>query len=370
MNITCEKNKLLKILSISMNSVSERTTVEALKCFKVEAKSNLLMITTNNLKTNIICSLDASVDSEGVTLVHARTFYNIISKLPSEEVSMYLSDNNTLLITSGESTFNIFTANPDEFPENMVIDEYKEIKLSKDMFKDMVRRVAFAASEEEEKVILNGVLVEIDSENNKMVFVAADGYRLAKDNIKFEGDDSYKVIIPIKTIKEIISVFSVKDIEDIKIRLSEDKILFILDDIQMYSRVINGQFPDYNLLIPSEKNLDIKIKRKEFLSACERINIIAQRNSYMVKIEIINNALVISSVTPDFGDGSEKLKIKVEGDTTISVVFNVKLMMDVLKSLESDDINIEIINDEKPLIIKESTNQDYIYIMMPIKVKR
>ena len=370
MNITCGKSKLLKILSISMNSVSERTTVEALKCFKLETKNNLLIITTNNLKTNIICSLEAQVDSEGVTLVHAKTFYNIISKLPAEEVSMYLSENNTLLISSGESTFNIFTANPEEFPENMIIDEYKEIILSKDVFKDMVRRVSFAASEEEEKIILNGVLIDINSEKKKIVFVAADGYRLAKDDIVFEGKDSLKVIIPIKTIKEIISIFSIKETENIKIRLSEEKILFIIDDIQMYSRVINGQFPDYNLLIPKEKNLDIKINRKEFLDACERINIIAQRNSYMVKIELINKALVISSITPDFGDGSEKLSIVYTGDDNISVVFNVRLMMDVLKSLESTDIKIEIINDEKPLVIREDNNQNYIYIMMPIKVKR
>ncbi|MDD4526624.1 MAG: DNA polymerase III subunit beta [Candidatus Margulisbacteria bacterium] len=370
MNITCEKNKLLKILSISMNSVSERTTVEALKCFKLETKNNLLIITTNNLKTNIICSLDAQVDSEGVTLVHAKTFYNIISKLPSEDVSMYLSENNTLLISSGDSTFNIFTANPEEFPENMLIDEYKEISLSKEVFKDMVRRVAFAASEEEEKVILNGVLIDIDSEKKKIIFVAADGYRLAKDDISFNGKDSLKVIIPIKTIKEIMSIFSIKETETIKIRLGEDKILFMIEEVQMYSRVINGQFPDYNLLIPKEKNLDIKINRKEFLDACERINIIAQRNSYMVKVELVNKALVISSVTPDFGDGSEKLSIEYSGDDNINVVFNVRLMMDVLKSLESDYIKIEIINDEKPLVIKEDNNQEYIYIMMPIKVKR
>lgn len=370
MNITCEKNKLLKILSISMNSVNERTTVDALKCFKLEAKNNLLIITTNNLKTNIICTLDAQVDSEGIVLVHAKTFYNIISKLPAEEIFMYLSENNTLLINSGDSTFNILTINPDEFPENMVIDEYKEIVLSTEVFKDMVRRVSFAASDEEEKIILNGVLIDIDNDKKKIVFVAADGYRLAKDDINFTGEDSLKAIIPIKTIKEIFSIFSVKEVDNIKVRLSEDKILFIIEDIQMYSRVINGQFPDYNLLIPKEKNLDLKIKRKEFLDACERINIIAQRNSYMVKIEIVNQHLVISSITPDFGDGSEKLKIEYKGDDNINVVFNVRLMMDVLKSLETEDIVIEIINDEKPLVIKEENNQNYIYIMMPIKVKR
>jgi DNA polymerase III subunit beta len=370
MNISCDKNKLIRILSVCINAINEKSNMDSLKCFKLETSNNLLIVTGNNLKTNIIGTVDAQIDTHGITLVHARTFFNIISKLPTNEVTIYLSENNTLIINSGESTFNIFTANPDEYPDNMVVDEYKEIFLNKDMFIDMVKRVSFSASDEEEKVILNGVLVEVNNENNQINFVAADGYRLAKDTISFENNFSMKVIIPIKTIKEVLSICSMKEVDKIKIRISDDKILFVVDDIQIFSRLINGQFPDYNLLIPQEKNLDININRKNLLDACERINIIAHKNSFMVKVEIIDSKIILSSVTPDFGDGSEKLNIKHSGDNNISVVFNVKLLIDVLKNLETENINIEIINDEKPLVIKEENNNEYVYIMMPIKVKR
>lgn len=370
MNITCEKKELLKALNITINSISERSTVEALKCFKLEAKEDILIITANNLETNIIASVKAKVDSQGKTLVQARTFLSIISKLPSNEISFYLSENKTLLITSGESTFNIITGNTDEFPENMLIEDYKELDLNKEIIKDMVKRVSFAASDEEEKVILNGVLIDIKQEDGKLYFVAADGYRLAKDEINFKSQSSLKTIIPIKTVKEVFNILNDIEVKDFKIRVSKEKVMFLIDEIMIYSRIINGQFPDYTLLIPKEKNLSLKLLRKDFYDACERVNIIAQKNSHMVKIEIIKNDLVISAVTPDFGDGSEKIKIEKSGDDTISIVFNVKLILDVLKNLDTDYIVIDIINDEKPITIKEENNNHYLYIMMPIKVKR
>ncbi|OGI08086.1 MAG: DNA polymerase III subunit beta [Candidatus Margulisbacteria bacterium GWF2_35_9] len=369
MDVICKKDDLLKILSISINAVSERTTIEALKCFKLEAIDNKLFITSNNLETNIIGSLNAKVNNNGKTLVHAKTFLNIVSKLPKGDVSLYLSDNNSILITSGNSTFNIFISNIDEFPEDMTLNNSREVVINRNIFKDMMKRVSFSASDEEEKVILNGVLFNLNKEKNKLIFVAADGYRLAKDEIKFKTDEDINTIIPIKTIKEVGNITTVIEKDEIIIKIDDDKVLFLLDEISLYSRVINGKFPDYNLLLPKEVNLSININRKEFLDACERINIIAQRNSFMVKIELIESYLVISSVTPDFGDGSEKIKVVSEGED-INVVFNVRLMMDVLKNIESEQIRIEIINDEKPISIKEENNSDYIYIMMPIKVKR
>ena len=113
-----------------------------------------------------------------------------------------------------------------------------------------------------------------------------------------------------------------------------------------------------------------KINRKDYLDASERINIIAQKNSYMVKNEIVDQNLVVSSITPDFGDGSEVLSIDLEGTKDINIVFNVKLLIEVLKKLDSEFVIVEVIDGEKPIVIKEDNNHDYIYIMMPIKVRK
>ena len=370
MNIICEKEMLLKILSIAVNAINERSTVDALKCFKIEAKHSYIIITANNLETNIICKLKATVSQEGVALVHAKTLLNIISKLPLGDVSMYLSENQTLLIQCGNSTFNIYTMKEDEFPQDMTIEEEIEIKIDPIVFKDIIRRVSFSASDEEEKIILNGVLLEQNKENNEIVFVAADGYRLAKDKIGLKAEITQNTIIPIKTIKEIISIIGTYSINQFSIFVSVNKIKFICDDIQIYSRVITGKFPDYKMLIPQEHNLEVIIDRKEFLEACDRMNIIAQKNSYMVKIEMLDQLLIISSVTPDFGDGSEKINAKISGDESVQVVFNVKLMIEALRNLETKEIILHIINDEKPICMKEMNNLNYLYIMMPIKVKR
>ena len=370
MNIICEKESLLKILSIAVNAINERSTVDSLKCFKIESKKNKVIITANNLETNIICKLDATVSEEGIALVHAKTLLNIISKLPSGNVSMYLSENQTLLIQCGNSTFNIYTMKEDEFPQDMTIEESTEIQIDPLVFKDIIRRVSFSASDEEEKIILNGVLIEQNKDNKELVFVAADGYRLAKDKITFGTALTQNTIIPIKTIKEIISIIGTYTVNNFSINVAASKIKFNCDDIEIYSRVITGKFPDYKMLIPQEHNLEVIIDRKEFLEACDRMNIIAQKNSFMVKIEMLDQLLIISSVTPDFGDGSEKINAKIKGDESLQVVFNVKLMIEALRNLESKEIVLHIINDEKPICMKEVNNPDYIYIMMPIKVKR
>lgn len=370
MNIVCEKESLLKMLSIAINAINERSTVDALKCFKLNALENNIVITANNLETNIICKLTATVNQLGVVLVHAKTFYNIINKLPAGDVSMYLSENRTLLIQCGNSTFNIYTIKEDEFPEDMTISDSVELNIDPLVFKDIIRRVSFSASDEEEKIILNGVLLEQNKENKELVFVAADGYRLAKDKISISLEQTQNTIIPIKTIKEVISIIGTYSINTFSIKVAPNKIQFLCDEIQIYSRVILGKFPDYKMLIPQEQNLEVVINRKDFLEACDRMNIIAQKNSFMVKIEMIKGFLVISSVTPDFGDGSEKITAKIEGNTSIHVVFNVKLMIEALRNLESNNIVLQIINDEKPICMKEQNNPDYLYIMMPIKVKR
>lgn len=370
MNIVCEKDSLLKMLSIAINAINERSTVDALKCFKLQANKNSMVITTNNLETNIICKLSAKVNQDGIVLVHAKTFYNIISKLPAGDVSMYLSENKTLLIQCGYSTFNIYTIKEDEFPEDMTIQDAIEIKLDPVVFKDIIRRVSFSASDEEEKIILNGVLIEQNKEDQELVFVAADGYRLAKDKISFKTEQTQNTIIPIKTIKEVISIIGTYSVNKFSMKVAPNKVQFLCDDVQIYSRVITGKFPDYKMLIPQEQNLEVIVDRKDFLEACDRMNIIAQKNSFMVKIEMLDSFLVISSVTPDFGDGSEKINAKIKGDEGIQVIFNVKLMIEALRNLESNDVVLQIINDEKPICMKEQNNPDYLYIMMPIKVKR
>ena len=370
MNIVCDKETLLKALSISMNSIQERSTVETLKCYKLEARESEFIITSNNLETNMICKIKANVLMPGTALVNARTFYSIVSKLAHKEVSMYVSENNTLLIRNGQATFNIYTMNVLEFPVDMVLEsEFREVQVKKVLLKEILQRVSFATSDDEEKVILNGVLVDLLGEEGRLRFVAADGYRLVKDEIALEVQEKYHTVIPIKTIRELLSVISVTSSDFIIMRFSASRVLFVCDEVQLYSRVINGTFPDYKLLIPEEGKLQIIINRKSFLEGCERINIIASKNAFMVKIELIEGFLVISSVTPDFGDGSEKIAVKTIGDLTIQVVFNVRLMMEALKNIETENIKIEIINEEKPLVVKEENNSDYIYIMMPIRMK-
>lgn len=370
MKIICQKELLLKNLNTCLNSVSERTTVEILKNFKIETENDELIITANNLETNTICNIKADIKQQGSLLVNAKTFYSIVSKLPDSDVCLQLSNENILIITSGKTKFNILTSDVKHFPDNMNLEEDYTFNLNANLFKDIVKRISFAASDEEEKVALRGVYFDMNKDNANIVCVATDGYRLAKDVIPFQSSIDCNFIIPIKTIKDVSNIITNTGIENVSIGIGNGKIRFGINNILVYSRLVNEKFPDYKLFIPNDQALSYKINRKDYLQASERINIIAQRNSNIIKSEVVDNNLRISAVTPDFGDGSELLNIdKNEETEDIQVIFNVQLLIDVLKRLESDSVNINLISGEHPIVVKEDNNNDYIYVMMPITNK-
>lgn len=339
--------------------VPTNTNIEVLKGVVLESVDNELILTTHDLKSNIIYKIPCQTDTEGKTLIECKMLKSIITKLSNDDILLESKDNK-LTVKSGTSRFNIPIMDIDEYPDNLVCGSDNEFNLDIDDIKTILKTNIISASDEEERVLLNSLYLDFDG--NYLNFVCADGYRLSLNRIPFVTDKSQKIIVPINIIKTLNHVFGTIKTGDIRFQTDDDYITITIDDITITSRLIKGQFPNYNLLIPKESNTTIEVDSKYLLDICERINIIASTNARLVKLNIKERE--ISSVSPDTGEVREKIDMGVTGEG-LDIVFNVKMLMDVLK-ITDGTVKIDFTDDVKPILV---TDGIYKYIFMPIKVK-
>ena len=368
MELKCEKNELLKGISIALKAVSDRSTLPVIGNLFLEAKDNYLTIISNNLEIAIKLKIPAEITKEGNILVPAKIFFNIVSKLPNETIELIVDSNKIIKVNCGYSKFNIHGLPVDDFPEIEMVKDYVKFEISSSILKDYLKRVIFAVSLDETKVVVNGVYFDKATEDETLKFVATDGFRLAKSEIKIANKEIISNIIPTKTISELINIISnLKDDTNIEIYNSKEQITFKIENILLVSRVIQGMYPKYNMIIPSSSETKLLINRKEFLEASERSLIIASEKSNIVKFEVGNNKLHITANTPSLGDVSELVDVKIEGVENSEISFNIRLILDFLKTISDEEVVIELSGNKTAGKFTVKDKDDYLYIVMPIK---
>jgi DNA polymerase III subunit beta len=362
MKIKCNRFQLIKGLSICQLGTGTKSNIEALKGILFQTDNNELTLTTNNLHSNIVYKLPCESVLGGQVLVEAGMVYSIVNKMSTDDILLELNKNQ-LMVKGGGSKFNIRVMSIDEFPENISYETDTELKLEISDIKEAIKKASISASTEEYKMILNSIYMDT---NNGINIVGADGYRLSWERIPYVTDKKIKMIMPLGMVKILNSVFKHYDNGNVSFRTDKENLNISMENISITTRLIKGQYPDYNLLIPTTCNTRIDINRERLLSACERINVIASTNAYIVKLNTGSGE--ISSNSTDVGEVKEKVDMVVNGDD-LEIVFNIRLIIDFLKSVKEEDIHIELIDDEKPILIT-CNNGNYKYVCMPIKVRR
>ena len=370
MKFICEKDKILKGINSVINGVASKTTMPVLEGILIQTNDNEIKLTTYDLEIGIEYILEANVEEQGNTVVNAIMFSEIIRKLPNKNIKITINENNLLEIECEGSLYKLATMNPEEFPELPKINIDNSIEIEQTVLKNMIRKTIFAVSQEENRPIFTGCLFEVIE--NKLNVVAVDGYRLAiKSSIINEKGNDFSSVIPGKTLNEVNKIIS-DSFEPIKIGISKNQALFEMENCKIVTRLLDGEFLKYSNTIPSSWETRIKVNKNNIQECFERIILISassieKEKKYPVKINVEIGKVTISCANQT-GDAKEEIYVETEGKE-LEIGFNPRFFLDALKAIDDEEVYIEFGTNRSPCIIKPVEDGDYIYMILPIKMK-
>lgn len=366
MKFTCNQQTLSKALNTVSKAVTSRTTIPILKGILLKAQNDQLILSASDLDMSIEKKIDVSVKEEGALVVSAKLFSDIIRKLPSGEIEIEEQENNTIVIRCKSSEFVILGQPSDEFPCIGEISEKNKLTIEKELLKDMIKRTSFAASIDESKGIIVGVLIEI--EENLLHMVALDGFRMAVNREQVENDDVRKIIIAARILNEINKIISeTEEDTDLSIILDDKKAVFLLEDTKIVLRLLEGEFIKYKDIIPKQHQTRVIINRSELLDSIERASLLAKEGkNNLIKMAILSDKIVITSRSEE-GNVKEEISISKEGNE-MEIGFNSKYVLDVLKVINDDEIVMELNTSVTPCMIKPIEGNAYEYLVLPVRI--
>lgn len=376
MKIRCVKEDLLKGIQIVQKGISAKSALPILSSILFQAEDKLKLQTTD-LETSISCITNAKIIKKGRVGVPARLIGDIVRSLPEAAVDLeYNPDKRELALLCQNSSFEIKTLSAEDFPkvpnlESSTIQE--ECTLESNLFLNVVKQVIRAASKDETRPILTGILFTLSE--SKVRMVATDSYRLAvtessieskKGEKRKEEGEKIRAVIPTKALEDVLKIISILESQEVRMRVLENHIVFDLGEAQLIARLIEGQYPNYQQLLPEGYQLELPVKREELIGAVKRISLLAQNNS-PVQFDLGKNNLTVSAVTQEVGEAKEDVKIKYEGEE-VKIAFNGQYLLDGLTAVNQEDVLIKLLDPLKPGLIKSVESDEFLYLIMPVRL--
>ena len=362
-----------------LNVVGSKASMPILSNVLIEAEGETLSVTTTNLDLGICARIKASVEDEGAITLPVKRLATIVKELPNSDVSVEASPNNQVTIASGGSLFKIMGISRDECPALPEFADDRSFTIEQSTLAGMLRSVSYAQSSDETRYMLNGVYFTFSEPEDadgsgKLSLVATDGRRLAKIDHDMEVGEglSGSLILPAKTVSELTRLLDKG--ETLKIAFNDRRVSFqihtkdeadgFVGDILLVSKVVEGNYPNYQQVIPKETHQRIKVERELFLQSVHRAALVATDKSNSVKIQISNNLMELSASSPDFGESHESLAIDYSGPD-LQVAFNPAFLMDPLRALTKDEIFFELKDEVSPGVFK--TLESFLCVIMPVR---
>ncbi len=376
MKISSLQENLKNSLFVVSHVASKNINLPILNNIMIEAKEKNIKLIATDLEIGIKCLVRGKVEKEGALTVDSKVISDYITLLPNKKVDIEKKENK--LIIKGENYKTIIQGQAaDEFPLIPKINKKTHYKVKTNDFKKALTQVIFAVSTSETRVELSGALFVFNK--NTLTLAATDSYRLAEKEIKIttnatsEGDK--KIIIPAKTLQELIRILSGireenigEESEEVQFYILENQILFIIGQIELTSRLIEGQYPDYKQIIPTSSETKININRHELIRAVRAAAIFSKAgiNDINLDFPLNKNKVVVSSASSQTGENTAELEATINGKDN-GMVVNYRYLLDGLNNIDSENVKIEVINSNTPCVLKPEKEEDYLYIIMPIK---
>jgi DNA polymerase-3 subunit beta len=356
-----------------LNVVGSKAAMPILSNVLIEAEKDCISLTTTNLDLGIRCKIKAEVKESGSVTLPVKRLATIVRELPNVDVAFDSTANHQVKIASGGSNFRIMGIGAEEFPKLPDSTDDKTYTLEQGEIATMLSNVSYAQSTDETRFILNGVYFNFKDE--KLTLVATDGRRLAlvSKELAVPATSAGAIILPAKTVAELLRLLGKGD--KLKIAFNERRAAFqidtgkdtsgLIDSIYLFSKVVEGNYPNYQQVIPKETHQRIKLERELFLQCVHRAALVTSEKSNSVKIKLSSNLLEITASSPDFGESHESMAIAYSG-ADLQVAFNPQFVMDPLRALTKDEVFFELKDEVSPGVFK--TLESFVCVIMPVRL--
>ena len=363
MKLIWSKSDLLQGVNIVLKAVPSKTTMSILECILIDATANDIKFTANDMELGIETKVKGEILSNGMVALDAKIFSEIVRKLPDNDVTIETDDNLRTTISCEKAIFTISGKLGEDFSYLPVIEKNRFIYMSQFTLKEVIRQTIFSISDNDTNKLMTGELFEITE--NELKVVSLDGHRISIRKIELkESFDNIKVVVPGKTLNEISKILSGGTEDEVRIFFTANHIVFEFDETVVVSRLIEGEYFKINQMLSSDYETKVTINKKEFLSCIDRATLLIKEGDKKPIIINITDGELYLKISSMLGSMNENIDISKEGKD-IMIGFNPKFLIDALRVIDDETIDIYLVNPKAPCFIKDA-EEKYIYLILPV----
>ena len=357
------RSKFLDGLKCVQNIVAGKGSLAILQNVLLEANGKELKMTTTDLDISINAVCECEVQEHGNTTLPVKLLFNAITKVAEGEVTVEVDSKERATISAGNAKFKLAGMPESEFPRLPKDEEAYEYTIPQQTLKEMLRKVSYAASQDDTRRTLKGVLMSF--KDSKLTMVATDGRRLAlvENEIEFPKEAEKDIVLPSKAVAELTRSLSGES--DLKIMVRKSQICFQFENLMIYSKLMDDAYPNYKQVIPADTIEHITVDRQLLLDALDRASVMTMDEAHSTKLIFESGKLTVTSAASDIGEAKDEVAIKYAGER-IEIMFNPSYVMDPLKAIDDDEVTINLNNGHSPAVIKCSI--PFLYVLMPLRV--
>ena len=367
MHITFPKANLQKAINVLQKVSQNKTSSNLPGAIYMTTKNGQVELQGNDFELGIRLTIDGDIKEPGTLVVGSRYFQELIRKLPGDTIELYKpEDGNSLTITSGSSEFNLVTLHPDDFSLVEQIHDQDHVNIDSFAMKELIDLTNYAAATDEDRPVFTGALLEI--KENEVTMVATDTHRMAVKKITIDepATTPMRAIIPTKTLAEVSRLLPTDNPAMINIIWNRTQIVFNFESIYIISRLIEGTYPEYEKVIPSQFDSSAVIDRREFAGAVDRVSLLAKDISYnVIRYDWSESNVTLSTQNTEIGMAKEDVAVEFKG-TPFTISFNGRYISDILRHSTGDNIHL-FLTQNGPVVIRQDNNPNYTYVVTPVR---
>ena len=367
MKIICSKSNLLYGVNIVSKAVPTRTTMAILECILIDASTNEIKLTANDMEIGIETIIEGTIEERGIIALDARFFSDIVRKLPDNDVTIETDGNLTTTITCEKAKFSISGQSGEEFSYLPYVERDNHIVVSQFTLKEVIRQTIFSIAANENNKMMTGELFEVKGDMLRVV--SLDGHRISIRKIELKEEYSdIKVVVPGKTLIEISKILSGEIEDEVSIFFTKNHIVFEFDDTVVVSRLIEGEYFRIDQMLSSDYDTKVSVNKKEFLDCIDRATLLVREGDKKpIVIEIKDNSMELK-IDSAMGSMNEEIDIEKDGKD-ILIGFNPKFLIDALKVIDDEVIHMYLMNPKAPCFIRDD-EENYTYLILPVNISQ